>query len=185
MGVGKTLMCLALICATIQQPCLPPVDTANVSQITTSTRIDHYPFAADVELRRQVRAPEPRTYRRPGLVEMCADILAIVDPSALQHPSVPPNVGHNYLRFPLYYDFPPEDQCQRAAKRKTVLGSLRRVYLAKTTLIVVPAILVPQWKAEMEKHVIKGALTLCLVDKEMPEVETLMAHDVSRPNGRH
>jgi hypothetical protein len=54
--------------------------------------------------------------------------------------------------------------------------------VATSTLVVVPPILVKQWLAEAEKHLVPGALRIKVVaddKKDLPPIEELMAHDVS------
>ena len=53
------------------------------------------------------------------------------------------------------------------------------MYLANTTLIVVPKMQVDQWKHEVEKHVHEDALKVLVIRKEMPDVKVLMRYDVS------
>jgi uncharacterized protein (UPF0218 family) len=56
----------------------------------------------------------------------------------------------------------------------------KRIYLANTTLVVVPGILVQQWQHEMEKHLIEGALRVRVIGKEdMPDITELIKYDVS------
>jgi N12 class adenine-specific DNA methylase len=55
----------------------------------------------------------------------------------------------------------------REAKRKIMRRQdTKRIYLANTTLVVVPGILVQQWQHEMEKHLIEGALRVRVIGKE-------------------
>lgn len=180
MGVGKTLMCLSLICATLHQPCLPSPASINISKITTSVRVQSYPFQSDHDLRQRVNYTGPLDIRLPSLTEMCADILAIVDPQGLDHHSVPLELSDLYRhRRPLYYDFPQEDDCVRAVKRRRTDTTPMRIFLANTTLVIVPTILKPQWQAEIKKHVKPGALKVTVVEKEMPPLRYLISCDVS------
>lgn len=60
-----------------------------------------------------------------------------------------------------------------------------RMYLANTTLVVVPQILVQQWRDEMEKHVEKGLLRVLELDKApIPRIQELLDIDVSASRGK-
>jgi SNF2 family DNA or RNA helicase len=68
----------------------------------------------------------------------------------------------------------------RRAKAATINEVPEKVYLSKTTLVVVPPILVEQWMQEIEKHVESGALKILRVEGELPGVNRLLDYDVSR-----
>jgi SNF2 family DNA or RNA helicase len=67
----------------------------------------------------------------------------------------------------------------RKAKAALISDIPERVYLSKTTLVIVPLILVEQWLQEIEKHVEPGALSVLRVEGELPGVNKLLEYDVS------
>jgi SNF2 family DNA or RNA helicase len=67
----------------------------------------------------------------------------------------------------------------RRAKAALISQVPERVYLSKTTLVVVPPILVEQWIQEIEKHTEDGALKVLRVEGELPGVARLLDYDVS------
>ena len=83
----------------------------------------------------------------------------------------------------MYFKYPQDDgDCMRMVKRKSMSKGAKRVYLANTTLIVVPGILVQQWKDEMEKHIETDKLKVLEVTKdELPPIQDLLSYDVSLP----
>ena len=68
----------------------------------------------------------------------------------------------------------------REAKRRVIRRETRRIYLANTTLVVCPGILVEQWMHEVKKHMEDGALRVFkLATVVTPSIETLISYDVS------
>ncbi|KAK8198529.1 hypothetical protein M8818_006396 [Zalaria obscura] len=71
--------------------------------------------------------------------------------------------------------------------RKTTVPPPKKITLASTTIIVVPRNLCSQWQTELRKHTDAGALSLLLMDnprKELPPPEQLRTYDIilfSRP----
>jgi hypothetical protein len=178
MGTGKTLMCLTLILATLHQPCQPPNVTLDASIVITDIAEDSYPFEKQNHLRDSL-SMEPWELKRPTLQDMCADVLVKNDLSALRNPFLPPHLRHLLIRDAFYYQFPPDDDCIRAAKRKTLRRRTKKVYLANTTLVIVPSILVDQWKREIEKHLQDDVLKVWVATKsELPDITNLIQYDV-------
>jgi hypothetical protein len=114
----------------------------------------------------------------PSLVDYCANLLAVHDHSFRRVQDLPP-ILETLLRRPTYYYVQSEeDLCSRRAKRSTAL-SKHKVYLANTTLVVVPQILIKQWMHEISKHVEEGGLRVLEVGREeLGEIEDLMEYDV-------
>ena len=68
----------------------------------------------------------------------------------------------------------------RAAKLKVLSREVKKVFLANSTLVVVPAILIQQWKDEIETHIEAGTLKVLEVTKgPLPNIEELLQYDVS------
>ncbi|SCV73996.1 BQ2448_6426 [Microbotryum intermedium] len=100
---------------------------------------------------------------------------------------------------PFYYVHPSPSQLQSRQGRQIGFGARRcakeafgadagkmriqaqEVMMSRTTLVVVPAILVKQWEAEMAKHLVPGALkvkTIKTPKDRMITVEEVMAYDI-------
>lgn len=76
---------------------------------------------------------------------------------------------------------PSDEDCLRTVRKRRVPNKVKKLYLAKGTLVVVPHILVAQWKLEIEKHTEEGALRLLEVGSdELPSVDELLDYDVSQ-----
>lgn len=183
MGVGKSLMMLSLILATLHQPCTPPSASIDISPVTTSHRVQHSPFHSDQQLRDMTGStPGPQlNLHRFSLVDMCLDILAVNEPAVDRSPFFPPHLKDSFRRRqPFYYQYPPDDSCMRQAKRRMLKREARRFYLANTTLLVCPAILVNQWLQEIDKHLLPDTLRVLRVDSEkLLPIECLVTYDVS------
>ncbi|KAI1328316.1 hypothetical protein F5Y16DRAFT_158773 [Xylariaceae sp. FL0255] len=162
MGLGKTLICLALILSTRCEPSTPPD-----------------PFVAEVA---------PRA-KKPSLMDMAAatanrhsipwipyfeyydEQLGYDYKSCINALTRPENRAlyraHNTLVEPR--------RSSRVAHRE--LPS-KEVYLSSCTLIITPRNLVKQWQNEIKKHT-TGLKTLMLVDKDLiPPVAELLLYDI-------
>ncbi|ORY35502.1 P-loop containing nucleoside triphosphate hydrolase protein [Naematelia encephala] len=179
MGTGKTLMCISLITSTLHQPCTPPRNSIDTSDVVTDHAMRTYPFDRYGQLREQVgETLHPAGPGIPSLVDMCADIAVKSDQSYRRSP-LPTHIDEILSRQSCFYTFPAYDDAMREAKRKTLSRSIRKTYLANTTLVVVPGILVQQWKDELAKHVEDGVLKMYEVGTEaLPDIEFLMCHDI-------
>ncbi|KAK8854687.1 hypothetical protein IAR55_003426 [Kwoniella newhampshirensis] len=180
MGTGKTLMCLALIVSSLHQPTVPPPTDIDISPTTTDVAERTYPFSSHSDLRALSGFPRHAAQLVfPSLVELCANKLAIHDPSAINSPYLPTYTKHLLNRRTFYCTFPLDDECMRASKRRTMEQTVRKMYLAKATLVVVPAILIEQWKDEIGKHLEEGTIKVLEVGKEgLPPIEQLLEYDV-------
>ena len=183
MGVGKTLMCLTLICATLHQPCMPAAEEYDITNIITNVRLRDYGFDDDRKLRAAVGQDEPRHYPRVDLKEFCADILVTTN-AAIRHAEIPKHLHAHLDRHAMYYSRTlHEDSCRRTVKQLPLdrPPDIQKIYLANTTLIVVPKMLVDQWEHEVAKHVEESALNVLVVRREMPGIKALMGYDVCLP----
>lgn len=184
MGVGKTLMCLALVLASRHQATLPPPGATDISEVVTDVAVRTYSTASMAALRLELDADDRELAGTPSLSSMCADIIVQSNPAAGWTRDLPISpVAQNLLnnRKCMYFRFPPPARLPRGAKRVPYRPAEPFV-LAPTTLIVVPPILVPQWVQEAESHLQEGALRI-LVIKEgkepLPQMEEMVQHDVS------
>ncbi|WOO76723.1 putative ATP-dependent helicase [Vanrija pseudolonga] len=183
MGVGKTLMCLALVLASRHQATLPPPGATDISEVVTDVAVKTYSTASMAALRLELDADDDELAGTPSLSSMCADIIVQSNPAAGWTRDLPISpVAQNLLnnRKCMYFRFPPPARLPRGAKRVPYRPAEPFV-LAPTTLIVVPPILVPQWVQEAESHLQEGALRI-LVIKEgkepLPPMEELVQHDI-------
>lgn len=182
MGVGKTLICLSLILATLHQPAQPPPHDIDLSPILTENMLHSYPFDTIQEVRDQVSKSIKVNLAVPSLAEMCANILACRDHSAdlaFSAMQVDSRITSLIRQRSFYYKYPPDTSCMRHAKAVNMRTTAERVFLSNTTLVAVPPILVDQWMQEIEKHVETGAIKVLKVDGELPCATTLLEYDVS------
>ncbi|KAL7422461.1 hypothetical protein Q5752_003109 [Cryptotrichosporon argae] len=195
MGVGKTLMCLALIVATRHQAVLPaPIELATaavgatemaerVSPVVTDYAVRHHPYVSVTDLRARAEILPAETDLHPpaaiSLVAICANVLATHAPHARRHPDLPPSLRPLLHRRRMHYVFPPTPRLLRKGKQ-VKYEPVEKVWLADATLVVVPELLVPQWSAEINEHLDDGAVSVLVVEKKMPlpPVEQLMGYDI-------
>nr|OQO28888.1 hypothetical protein B0A51_03215 [Rachicladosporium sp. CCFEE 5018] len=157
MGLGKTLICLALIAATKHHlpkmpssSLLPPVRNrvAKLSAMAVSA-VNRRSIPWKLEFERIKAASDEG---RQG----CAQLLEQQPPS---------------------YEFPSDSQ--RTGRNAAQTQNYRT--LAATTLIVVPRNLSKQWHSEIEKHVDANYLNILVMEdlrKPLPPAEELRAYDV-------
>lgn len=186
MGVGKTLMCLALALASRHQPVRPP-SGFGISDVTSDVALmwptaDSASLRAALSLHGQEFSPQMLARGTPSLASLCAEVLAREAPHAARVHEVPDGSKHLLDRTTVYYRFPPPVRLPRGAKRVPFVPAERFV-LANTTLVVVPQILVGQWAQQIEEHVEPGALQFIVLQDAkdaMPPVEVLAKYDVSQ-----
>lgn len=179
MGVGKTLISLAVILSTLHQPAQIPQHEVEISPVVTAHQLHTYPFGPADELRSRLprHTPIRIDLALPTLAEMCANILATRDRSAAA--DVGPHMSQLLKQRICYYKYPPDTSCMRAAKAAYISDVPERIYLSKTTLVVVPQMLVEQWLHEIETHIEPGALSVLKVEGELPGIHKLLEYDVS------
>jgi SNF2 family DNA or RNA helicase len=142
MGLGKTIICLAVILATKGQ--LPQIPA-------------------------MYQPPPPTRDRVGSLADMAASTLnrhavpAKLDielAEALQKEDY--SLSKDALRRNLpYYEIPPE---LPRMKRSTRMPPARQLVMCSATIIVVPRNLLHQWQSEVNKHVLSGGLRILVVD---------------------
>ncbi|KAL1413033.1 hypothetical protein Q8F55_000782 [Vanrija albida] len=183
MGVGKTLMCLALVLASRHQATLPPPGATDISDVVTDVAVRTYSTASMDALRLQLEHDDDELTGTPSLSSMCADIIVQSNPAAGWTRDLPISpVAQNLLnnRRCMYFRFPPPARLPRGAKRVPYRPAEPFV-LAPTTLIVVPPILVPQWVQEAESHLKEGALRILVVKEgkePLPQMEAMVQYDI-------
>ncbi|KAM0720461.1 hypothetical protein Q7P37_004597 [Cladosporium fusiforme] len=158
MGLGKTLMCLALILATRNHlPKVPPTYGFRPVRTTTASLAD---MAVSAINRKSV----------PWKVEF----------ERIKHASQDDNRSciERLQRNPPVYEIPVEPV---RWNRKTVTPPPQKKTLAATTIIVVPRNLCKQWHSEIHKHVDEGILRILLMEEPrsvLPPANELREYDV-------
>ncbi|KAK4506780.1 hypothetical protein PRZ48_000513 [Zasmidium cellare] len=158
MGLGKTLICLALILTTRDHPPKVPVQYASiptrphvaslVEMAVSAINRKSIPWKEEFERERQATGIE---------FNRCIQMLE-QNPGTYEIPRVP-------IRW----------------NRNTTLPPPQRVMLTSTTIIVVPQNLLKQWRSEIQKHVETGALKLLVMEdrrKDLPPPDELRTFDV-------
>jgi SNF2 family DNA or RNA helicase len=161
MGLGKTVICLAVILATKHH--LPQIPAAY--------------------------QPPPRVRRRVGtLVDMAASVLgrySIPAKARLEWKEQDENTDTTIFKEALnrniaFYEIPPD---LPRMNRNTRIPPPRQLVTSSATIIVVPRNLLHQWQSEIQKHVFQGALKVLVVDtaprrgskiKAVPQVDNTM-----------
>nr|POE88431.1 putative atp-dependent helicase c17a2.12 [Quercus suber] len=160
MGLGKTVMILALILATKHHPPILPeghiaLDTrrstgaATLSQMVTAA-INRKSVPWQVELERV----------RHATGNDMANIATELDAAV---------VRYEIMTAPARWN------------RTTMLPAPKKLTLAATTIIVVPQNLCKQWKLEIEKHVEVGSLQVLMIETKhdvLPPPDELRTYDV-------
>lgn len=192
MGTGKTLMCLSLIMATLHQICMPApgADLINgTSTRTTSERVWSYPFVKERILRYTLGLDLEGDPRMPNLQELCADKLVQHDASAQHAAFLPDTVQGYFKRQHVYYTWHhPDDGMSRETRNirqeERAVPLIKQVYLANSTIILVPQILLKQWVGQVKLHVRDSAVRMLVVEHEdkLCDVEKLITYDVSASN---
>ncbi|RYP81710.1 hypothetical protein DL769_001860 [Monosporascus sp. CRB-8-3] len=163
MGTGKTLICLALILATKQEPTKPPE-----------------PFVAEIPDRPKkaslldmaAAAANKHSIAWKPYFEACRTQLGFEYENCINALEKAENRAFYRVRNGTLVE-------PRRSGRKATLETLpREVYLSSTTLIITPDNLVAQWKNEIKKHT-TGLKVLVMTDTiRIPQVTVLLAYDV-------
>jgi hypothetical protein len=142
MGLGKTVICLAVILATKNH--LPQIPAAY--------------------------QPPPPVRRRTGtLVDMAASVLgrySIPAKARLEWKEQDEKIDTTIFKEALDRNLPfyeiPRDLPRM--NRSTIIPPPRQVVISTATIIVVPRNLLHQWQSEIQKHVLQGGLRVLVVD---------------------
>lgn len=185
MGTGKTLMCLSSILATLHQPTQPPPYEIDLSPIVTQHMLDTYPFP-NVQAIRDRCWPEgvkhvEDSLALPSLAQTCANMLACRDQSVdIESSHVKNQLSTLIKQKTFYLKYPADTSWMRNVRAASTQSTAERIYLANSTLVVVPPILVDQWMQEIDKHVEADALRVLRVGSEdLPKIVELLGYDVS------
>ncbi|KAK8085292.1 hypothetical protein PG997_006563 [Apiospora hydei] len=164
MGLGKTIMCLSVICATKGMPTTAPE-----------------PYTAS----------NPKREKKASLMDMAAaavnrysvpwrqrqDLFQDIPPPCVWKPSrrtrTVPSTNWNLLLTPWFS----QGEGRRNGASHSQYG--REVQITSSTLVIVPNNLVRQWQKEIKKHTV-GLSTLVLEDlkSEIPVASILKTYDI-------
>lgn len=167
MGLGKTLICLSLICLTKWELSTTPLDYLTVipePQLVEEMVID---YKTNQLVPRHPRPQQPLK----KLSELCLQCVTQNSlPWKYYKDDLPPNVIQKLSKSPGYFRIPLENseyvspfsiQRSRRSDRLKYLEeelpmegrTFRTLYFCNTTLIVVPDNLFHQWNTELKKHI--------------------------------
>lgn len=145
MGLGKTLICLALILATRDVPSQIPVEySVGTIPVRKSTGSLKTMTAAAVGRTATPWKTHFSDMQGGYTYETCVDLIKN-------------NAGHYYLPSPT----------PRRPSRNPVIIPARKIWLTTATLVIVPANLVTQWCHEINKHT-TGLKCLVMDEKNKP-----------------
>jgi SNF2 family DNA or RNA helicase len=142
MGLGKTVICLAVILAS----------KGHLPKIPALYR------------------PLPPLRKRPGsLADMAISaagrhsipVKAFLEQSEANGAGDMTSIKHALDREPPFYEIPPDIP---RMNRNTRIPPTRQLVLSSATIIVVPRNLLHQWQSEIQKHVLPGGLRILVVD---------------------
>lgn len=144
MGLGKTYICLALICLTKYEISKAPIE-------------DNLPVSTHVKT----------------LLDTCVDYISQKAISWKKYYDDLPRICVEKLENTVGYYLKPEVQDSNYNMRYVDNSlSFRKLYLSSTTLVVIPDNLFPQWVLELEKHVQKGFLKVLFIPSTKARVPT-------------
>ncbi len=158
MGLGKTLICLALILATREHSSHIPVEYS-VGTIPVRGRVGSL---LDMSAATIGRTGTPWKSYFKELEQDGNDYWLCKD-------AIRRNVGHYFI----------PSSAPRRVSRRPVITPPRMIYLSTATLIVVPANLVRQWELEIDKHT-SGLKVLVMSNSkdELPDASQLSDYDI-------
>ncbi|KAF2116911.1 P-loop containing nucleoside triphosphate hydrolase protein [Lophiotrema nucula] len=142
MGLGKTIICLALVLATKGHlPLIPP-------QYQSPPRIrDHVASLGNIAANVIARNSLPA---KAHLERIEAD-------EGIDLSSAKRHLEHNHPRYEIPYEV-------SRMNRTTVIPPPRELLLCSGTIIVVPRNLLQQWRNEIRKHLLHGSLKILVLD---------------------
>ena len=162
MGLGKSLICIALILASKgQAPSVPPHCSTKIPVRQEVGSLSDMAAATIARSPIPWRACLDWRYNRTG-----EDMDSCIDAMDNQQP--PPE-----------YEIPP--QRIRSTRHGQHIGPSERRRLCNATIVVVPPNLVHQWQSELRKHTEQGALDVLVLKNPkdfLPPVEQLCNYDI-------
>ncbi|OLL21825.1 F-box protein [Neolecta irregularis DAH-3] len=151
MGFGKTLICIAVILATLYQDSKIPGHV--------------------------IHKEKPRSMQ--SLVQNCIQVVQ-TNSVTWRHMSDLPITGIDYLKtHPAYYHVPaPEERRRSRGSEARMTGDEERVFLSHATIVISPDNLVSHWLSEIHKHTYAGALVYTVIEDKSPSVYELLEMDL-------
>ncbi|KAI9820699.1 MAG: hypothetical protein M1827_005068 [Pycnora praestabilis] len=159
MGLGKTLICLAVILASKHHwPRIPVEHSEGLLPRRKEVGSLQDMVAATIG-----RSPIPWKPHFDRLRDLGEDHKGCVD-------IIKQNIGSYEIPGPL----------PKRLSRATVLPKPRKIQLCPCTLIIVPPNLLQQWRTEITKHTDEGSLHVLVMEgkKELPSMDELSSYDI-------
>jgi hypothetical protein len=160
MGLGKTLICLALILATRDLSSHVPVEHS----------IDSIPIRK----------------KTGSLMDMCANTIGRSGTPWKNYFAPEEAAGYDLSRCKEalvegsgFYTLP-QAQLTKST-RNAILSPARKIWLSTATMVVVPSNLIQQWQEEIKKHVVEGALKVLVMkssNDKLPPAKVLVDYDI-------
>ena len=159
MGVGKTVIIIALIIATrFHVPQIPPQYSTGAGRRPTVGRL------TDMAIKKAGRSGVP--LKSHLHVHRYADF---------------PHLEARIDKSPTYYEIP--YHMRRSNRKNSVVPPPRKLRLCSTSIIVVPRNLLRQWQAELSKHANlgEGGLRVLVLEKNrdvLPNADEIASYDI-------
>ncbi|CCE79224.1 Piso0_001275 [Millerozyma farinosa CBS 7064] len=184
MGLGKTLICLSLICTT-------KYDVAEIPRSYLLHTDDDVILLDEPPHRNNIDKAKPPSHIKT-LRDFCIESIMQNSVSWRYYfDDLPTSVQNALAENPGYFKISLEDSninSNRSRSRKSSArlnnrinsdpeGSVyRTLYLCHTTIIIVPDNLLNQWRDEIQKHVIKGFLSILYLSRNLKNSEIENEH---------
>ena len=161
MGLGKTLICLALILSTKKHvPEVPPEHSVHIGSQISTAGCRSLAMMAAAEIARN-NLPWRLYFRE-------------LEKQGLHHDRSVQILEENFREYNLV------KRLDSRTRRGPAQELKQKVNLSSTTLIVVPKNLMAQWEQEVDTHLVKGALSMVSIRTKdpLPPTTDLLASDV-------
>ncbi|KAA1469224.1 hypothetical protein DENSPDRAFT_795695 [Dentipellis sp. KUC8613] len=157
LGTGKTVMCLALILATVDQLSKPEPSCDDVRPVLTPISLCHFHGEQVQSVRKKMSGGSPGSgLSIPTLYETLLHYIRVhPDGLHLRHYEDSGELANHWipleLNSPFYYQHNNANFKLHARRNSSDPGPCV-VYLTSATLVVVPPNLLGQWSSEIQKH---------------------------------
>ncbi|PPQ64839.1 hypothetical protein CVT24_008204 [Panaeolus cyanescens] len=184
LGTGKTFIILGLILTTLNQLSAPEPSVTDKRPVLTPFSFRHSPSKECIAARSRIKyGQDEKTSTSsppfPTLRELIVDHIRTKPLSRYLESETQSQYLYDHLDLlpfkskmqeiirantPFYYAYP--DAKGTWARPNSIQGP-KKMYLTAATLVVVPAILLTQWKREIKKHIARP-LRVCVISKDLP-----------------